>query len=126
MKNKSDSEVFKLYQQAKREIESFIAIGSKEDEEQFADMNTKDLGPEKAIEAAMVQEVVKEKEAITMEESKKAEKVIEKESNADNVPSPSQIVKRRGVKRKKFARKKRKVDIQSSLEYEEEEEDKSK
>ena len=39
LKNKTDVEVFKLYLQAKREMNTFIAIGSKEDEEQIADMN---------------------------------------------------------------------------------------
>ena len=54
LKNKSDAEVFKLY--AKREIDSFIVNGSKEDEELIADMNRKDFGIEKVIEAEKAQE----------------------------------------------------------------------
>ena len=68
LKNKSDAEVFKLHQQAKREIDSFIAIGSKEDEELITDMNRKVLGPEKVIEAEKAQE----KEAEIIEKPKEA------------------------------------------------------
>jgi hypothetical protein len=101
-----------------RETKFFIAIGSKEDEEQIVDLNKKDLGPEKAIEAEIVQEVVKEKE--TIEEPKKTENVIEQEDKAENVSSPSQSVKRRGGRKNTFARKKRMVDVQSHSEFEEE------
>lgn len=61
LKNKIDNEVFKLYQQARREMNTFIAIGLKEDEEQIADMNKK-MEPEKIIEAE--QEEVKEAKSV--------------------------------------------------------------
>ena len=114
MKNKSDAEVFKLYQQAKREIDSFIAIGSKEDDEQIADLKRKKVEPKKVIEAE--QEAVKEAKVVENPKEAEIEKV------AENVTSSSQSVNRKGFKRETFARKKRKVEVQSSDESKDEEE----
>ena len=96
LNHKSDQEVFDLYQQAKREMDTFYPMGCAEDEEQIAQMNNK-LVPEKAIET----EQVKETETI--------------------IP-PSQSVKRKSVGHKTFARKKKKITDESNSDLEKTEE----
>lgn len=101
MKHKSDQEVFKLYQQAKKEINTFFPIGSKRDEEHIAHLN-KRVTYEKVSEAEQVKQA----------------KTIEKPNIVENVTSSSQSAKRKGVIHKTFAKKKRKIIEESSNEYE--------
>jgi hypothetical protein len=96
LKPKSDQEVFDLYQQARREMDTFYPMGCAEDLEHFAQMNKK-LVPEKVIEA----------EQVKLTETK--------------IP-PSQSVKRKSVGHKTFARKKKKISDESSSDVDKAEE----
>ena len=60
LKPKSDQEVFDLYQQARREMDTFYPMGCAEDLEHFAQMNKK-LVPEKSDKIELIEtEQVKE------------------------------------------------------------------
>ena len=98
LKPKSDKEVFDLYQQAKRQTDTFYPMGCAEDLEYIAQMNKK-LVPEKVVEV----EHVKETDVL-----KQLDDVAEKTT------SSIQSGKRKGVVHKTFAKKKRKIGEESS------------
>ena len=100
LKHKSIQEVFNLYQQAKKEMDTFFPMGCARDEEHFAQMNKK-LVPEKVSEAEL-------KEAEAIEEEK---------------TSSSRGTKRKSIRKKTFARKKQNVAVQSNSESEDDEND---
>ena len=102
LKHKTDQEVFNLYQQAKKEINTFFPMGSERYKEHIAHLN-KRVASEKVSEA----------------ERKEAE-VIEEEKTSSSIGT-----KRKSVRRKTFARKKQNVAVQSSSESEDNEKDDS-
>lgn len=98
LKPKSDEEVFDLYQQAKRQTDTFYPMGCAEDLEYIAQMNKK-LVPNKVAKVEHVQE---------------ADGVKQLDDSADKTTSSVQSGKRKGVVHKSFAKKKRKTGEESS------------